>query len=32
MIGWLWLGEVPGIASIVGGLLALGGVVVNLKQ
>ena len=33
LIGWLWLGEVPGIASIAGGLLALGGVVVvNLKR
>ena len=33
LIGYLWLGEVPGIASIVGGLLALGGVVVvNLKR
>ena len=33
LIGYVWLGEVPGMASIVGGLLALGGVaIVNLKQ
>ena len=33
LIGYVWLGEVPGVASIVGGLLALGGVViVNLKR
>jgi drug/metabolite transporter (DMT)-like permease len=33
LIGYVWLGEVPGAASIVGGLLALGGVaIVNLKR
>ena len=33
LIGYVWLGEVPGVASIVGGLLALGGVfIVNLKR
>ena len=26
LVGWLWLGETPGIQDIVGGLLALGGV------
>jgi drug/metabolite transporter (DMT)-like permease len=32
-MGYLWLGEVPGVAGIVGGLMALGGVViVNLKR
>jgi drug/metabolite transporter (DMT)-like permease len=33
LIGYVWLGEVPGVASVVGGLLALGGVfIVNLKR
>lgn len=33
LMGFVWLGEVPGIAGIVGGLMALGGVVlVNLKR
>jgi drug/metabolite transporter (DMT)-like permease len=33
LIGYVWLAEVPGVASIVGGLLALGGVaIVNLKR
>jgi drug/metabolite transporter (DMT)-like permease len=33
LIGFLWLGEVPGLIGIVGGLLALGGVVVvNLRR
>jgi drug/metabolite transporter (DMT)-like permease len=33
LMGYLWLGEVPGVAGIVGGLMALGGVViVNLKR
>jgi drug/metabolite transporter (DMT)-like permease len=26
LVGWLWLGETPGIQDFVGGLLALGGV------
>ena len=33
VMGYLWLGEVPGAAGIVGGLMALGGVaIVNLKR
>lgn len=33
LMGFVWLGEVPGLAGIVGGLMALGGVVlVNLKR
>lgn len=33
LMGFVWLGEVPGVAGIVGGLMALGGVVlVNLKR
>jgi drug/metabolite transporter (DMT)-like permease len=28
VIGWLWLGEVPGPADVIGGLLALAGVAV----
>jgi drug/metabolite transporter (DMT)-like permease len=33
VMGYLWLGEVPGPAGIVGGLMALGGVaIVNLKR
>src|SRR5262245_42793729 len=33
LMGYLWLGEVPGVAGIVGGLMALGGVaIVNLKR
>jgi drug/metabolite transporter (DMT)-like permease len=33
LIGFLWLGEVPGLIGIIGGLLALGGVVVvNLRR
>ncbi|MDW6024152.1 EamA family transporter [Mesorhizobium sp. BAC0120] len=33
LMGFLWLGEVPGVAGIIGGLMALGGVVlVNLKR
>jgi drug/metabolite transporter (DMT)-like permease len=33
LMGFVWLGEVPGIAGIAGGLMALGGVVlVNLKR
>ena len=33
VMGYLWLGEVPGVAGIVGGLMALGGVaIVNLKR
>jgi drug/metabolite transporter (DMT)-like permease len=33
LMGYLWLGEVPGPAGIVGGLMALGGVaIVNLKR
>ncbi len=33
LIGFVWLGEVPGTMGIIGGLLALGGVVmVNLKR
>ena len=33
LIGYVWLGEVPTVVSVVGGLLALGGVaVVNLKR
>lgn len=33
VMGFLWLGEVPGVAGIIGGLMALGGVIiVNLKR
>ena len=33
VMGYLWLGEIPGPAGIVGGLMALGGVaIVNLKR
>lgn len=33
LIGFFWLGEVPGAMGVIGGLLALGGVVmVNLKR
>lgn len=33
LMGFLWLGEVPGVAGVVGGLMALGGVVlVNLRR
>lgn len=33
VMGFFWLGEVPGLAGIIGGLMALGGVVlVNLKR
>lgn len=33
LIGWLWLGEVPGLFGAVGGAMALGGVViVNLRR
>lgn len=33
LIGFLWLGEIPSLLGIVGGLMALGGVViVNLKR
>ena len=33
LMGFLWLGEAPGVAGILGGLMALGGVVlVNLKR
>ena len=33
LIGYVWLGEVPTVVGVVGGLLALGGVaVVNLKR
>lgn len=33
LMGFLWLGEVPGTLGIIGGLMALGGViVVNLKK
>ncbi len=33
LIGYLWLGETPGTFGIIGGLMALGGVViVNLKR
>jgi drug/metabolite transporter (DMT)-like permease len=33
MIGFVWLAEAPGLLGIVGGLLALGGVViVNLRR
>lgn len=33
VMGFFWLGEVPGAAGIVGGLMALGGVaIVNLKR
>ncbi len=33
LIGYVWLGEVPTLVSVLGGLLALGGVIiVNLKR
>lgn len=33
LIGFLWLGEVPGLLGVIGGVLALGGVaIVNLKR
>lgn len=33
LIGFLWLGEMPGVVGLIGGALALGGVViVNLKR
>jgi drug/metabolite transporter (DMT)-like permease len=33
LLGFLWLGEVPGMLGIIGGVLALGGVaLVNLKK
>ena len=33
LLGFLWLGEVPSLLGIIGGALALGGVVlVNLKR
>ena len=33
LIGFLWLGEVPGTLGLIGGALALGGVaIVNLKR
>jgi drug/metabolite transporter (DMT)-like permease len=33
LIGWLWLGEVPGLFGAIGGAMALGGVViVNLRR
>jgi drug/metabolite transporter (DMT)-like permease len=33
LIGFLWLGEMPGLLGLIGGGLALGGVViVNLRQ
>lgn len=33
VIGWLWLGEVPGLLGVIGGAMALGGViVVNLRR
>jgi drug/metabolite transporter (DMT)-like permease len=33
VLGFLWLGEVPGLFGIIGGLMALGGVIiVNLKK
>jgi drug/metabolite transporter (DMT)-like permease len=33
LIGWFWLGEVPGLFGIIGGAMALGGVIiVNLRR
>lgn len=33
LIGWLWLGEVPGLFGLIGGAMALGGVIiVNLRR
>lgn len=33
LLGWLWLGEVPGVLGIIGGAMALTGVViVNLRR
>ncbi|HTV71800.1 MAG TPA: DMT family transporter [Rhizobiaceae bacterium] len=33
LMGFVWLGEVPGLLGIIGGLMALGGVaIVNLKR
>jgi drug/metabolite transporter (DMT)-like permease len=29
-IAWLWLGELPAVASIIGGALILAGVMLNL--
>ena len=28
LVGWVWLGETPHAPDIIGGLLALGGVIV----
>lgn len=33
LLGFVWLGEIPGTLGIIGGVLALGGVaLVNLKK
>jgi drug/metabolite transporter (DMT)-like permease len=31
-IAWLWLGQVPGVLTAVGGLLAVGGVVLSVRS